>query len=236
MRVYMLILAASVLLVGTGRVGGQSMGHVYHLVGPAMFTNAAAVGFPDWQLAGSNFMCGVYAGTLSNALAPYSGLPGSHLQQAFAANGLALMSGSVVMNAPPETPVLLQFRAWPAGFGSYEEAVAWSNPSPPVGLSEIVLAIPGILILNLPIDVGPVWLSPLASPGAAHGPLACRLADNSLILSWPTNSASWLVVGASSLTSNAVWSAIERPVSVTNGHNEVTVPLTNAVQFFRLSL
>ena len=226
-------LAASVLLVGTGRVGGQSTGQVYHLVGPAMFTNAAALGFPDGQLAGTDFVCGVYAGTLNQALQPSFGKTGGNLKQQLTTSGRALLWGSVVADAPP---VLLQFRAWPAAFGSYEEAAAWSNPSPPVGFSDIVEALPDRWIIEVPVPIGPVWLSPLVAPGAAHGPLACRLAGDSLVLSWPTNSGNWLVVGASSLSSNAVWSAIGGPVSVTNGYNQVTVPLTNAVQFFRLSL
>jgi hypothetical protein len=197
-----------------------------------MFTNAVAWGYPDGLLAVSNFVCGVYAGTLNQALEASFGQPAGYLRRPLTASGVAWLWGSVVAHAPP---VLLQFRAWPSAFGSYEEAVAWSNPSPPVGVSEIVQAIPDGVIVEMPVKVGPVWLSPRVAPGGAHGPLACRLAANSLILSWPTNSASWQIVAAASLTSNAVWSVLGGPLVVTNGYNEITVPLTNEVQFFRLA-
>jgi hypothetical protein len=232
MRMGIMALAASVLLVGIGRLGGQSTGQVYHVVGPAMFTNATAWGYPDGSLAASNFSCGVYAATLNQAPQPWFGPPGGYLKQPFLPSGRSLLWGSVVVDA---SPVLLQFRAWPAAFGSYEEAVAWSNPSPPVGISEIVEAIPDRWILEMPVPTGPVWLSPLVMPGAARGPLACRLDANSLILSWPTNSGNWLIVAAGSLSSNAVWSVAGGPVVVTNGYHQVTVPLTNAAQFYRLS-
>ena len=232
MRMSISLLAASVLLVGTGRVGAQCTGQVYHAVGPAMFTNAATWGCPDGLLAGSNFVCGVYAGTLNQALEPCFGQTGGDLKRPFLPSGRAFLWGYPVADAPP---VLLQFRAWPAAFGSYEEAVAWSNPSPPVGVSEIVLAIPDRWIVEEPIETGPVWLSPLVAPGGPHGPLACRLAANSLILSWPTNSGNWLIVGAGSLASTAVWSPVQGLVVITNGYNQLTVPLTNEVQLFRLA-
>ena len=232
MRMSISLLAASVLLVGTGRVGAQCTGQVYHAVGPAMFTNAAAWGCPDGLIAGSNFVCGVYAGTLNQALEPCFGQTGGDLKRPFLPSGRAFLWGYPVADAPP---VLLQFRAWPGAFGSYEEAVAWSNPSPPVGVSEIVLAIPDRWILEEPIETGPVWLSPLVAPGGPRGPLACRLAANSLILSWPTNSGNWLIVGAGSLASTSVWSPVQGPVVITNGYNQLTVPLTNEVQFFRMA-
>jgi hypothetical protein len=225
-------LAACLLLVGTGKGVGQSTGKVYHIVSPAMFTNATLWGFPDGLRAGSNFVCGVYVGTTSQALMPYFGQPGDYLKEPFTAVGQVYLSGYVVAVAPP---VLLQFRVWPAAFGSYEEAVAWSNPSPPVGASEIVPALDYTTIYEFPIRIGPVWLSPLVASGGAHGPLACTLAADSLILSWPTNSQNWFIVGAGSLTSNAVWSPVPGPVVVTNGYNQAIVPLTNQLQFFRLS-
>ena len=232
MRMSILLLAASVLLVGTGSVGAQCTGEVYHAVGPAMFTNAAAWGCPDGLLAGSNFVCGVYAGTLNQALEPCFGQPGGDLKRPLLPSGRAFLRGYSVADAPP---VLLQFRAWPAAFGSYEEAMAWSNPSPPVGVSKIVLAIPDHWILEEEIETGPVWLSPLVVPGGSHGPLACRLAANSLVLSWPTNSGNWLIVGASSLASTAVWSPVQGLVVFTNGYSQLTVPLTSEVQLFRLA-
>jgi len=226
------VLAVSVLLVGAARCVGQSTGQVYHVVGPAMFTNATVSGYPNGLLAGSDFVCGVYVGTTNQTLKPSFGQPGGHLKELLNASGRAWLWGFVVADAPP---VLLQFRVWPAAFVSYEEAVAWSNPSPPVGASEIIPALPSNGIFEFPVQTGPVWLSPVVAPGAAHGPLACRLAADSLILSWPTNSVNWFIAGAGSLAPNAVWSPVPGPVVVTNGYHQATVPLTNQLQFFRLS-
>jgi len=236
MRMRILLLASTVLLVGIGMVGGQSTGQVYHAVGPAMFTNAAVWGYPDGLLAGSNFLCGVYAGTASNDLTPCFGSPDGNLKEHFWLGfGRAWLWGNVVVDAPVEKPLVLQFRAWPAEFGSYEAAVAWSNPSPPVGTSEIVPALEYGWIYEVFWEAGPVWLSPLVAPGGVHGPLACRLAANLILVSWPTNSGSWLLVATSSLTSKAVWSEVGGLVVVTNGYNQVTVLPTNEVRFFRLA-
>jgi len=225
--------ASIILLAGICRVGGQSTGQVYHAVGPAMFTNAAAWAYPDGLLAGSNFVCGVYAGTVSNALAP--SYDTGHLEVPFSDTGAAWLWGGVVVDGAPGTPVLLQFRAWPAEFGSYEAAVAWSNPSPPVGMSEIFPALGVNVFLEFPIATGLMWLSPVLAPGGTRGPLACRLAANSLILSWPTNSGKWVIVGASSLTMNSLWSPVEGQLVITNGYNQLAVSLTNEAQFFRLA-
>jgi hypothetical protein len=141
-------------------VGGQSTGQVYHAVGPAMFTNAAVWGYPDGLLAGSNFLCGVYAGTASNDLTPCFGSPDGNLKEHFWLGfGRAWLWGNVVVDAPVEKPLVLQFRAWPAEFGSYEAAVAWSNPSPPVGTSEIVPALEYGWIYEVFWEAGPVWLA-----------------------------------------------------------------------------
>ena len=197
-----------------------------------MFTNATAWGYPDGLLAGSNFVCGVYAGTLGQPLKPWFDHPGGYFKQPLTAFGGAWLSGLVVADAPP---VVLQFKVWPAAFGSYEEAVAWSSPSAPVGATQIVPALDYYTIYEFPIHMGPLWLSPVIAPGGAHGPLACTLAGDSLIVSWPTNSGNWFIVGADSLTPNAVWSPVPGPVVVTNGYNQVMAPLTNQVQFFHLS-
>jgi hypothetical protein len=74
------------------------------------------------------------------------------------------MSGPLAAVAPVGTPILVQFRAWPAEFKSYEEAVAASTPSPPVGMSAIWQAIPDNMIVEFPIQTGTLWLTPVPEP------------------------------------------------------------------------
>ena len=58
--------------------------------------------------------------------------------------------------------------------------------------------------------------------------------DQRVTLSWPTNAADFTLVTASALASSAVWSPVDMPVVVSNEENRVSVPATNAYQFFRL--
>jgi hypothetical protein len=159
-----ILFLATLMLMGQGRADAQTSDRLYHVVGPAMFTNAAAWGYADGQVAGAEFMCGVYAGTEISLLAPCFDSPSGSLKHPFGATGRAMFSGSIVLEAPADTPVLVQFRAWPAEFGSYEEAVASSSPSPPVGMSAIVTAIPDRVIVEFPIQMGALWLSPVPEP------------------------------------------------------------------------
>jgi len=71
--------------------------------------------------------------------------------------------------------------------------------------------------------------TPLALPA-----LTCSLADNWIVLSWPTNAADFMLVAASSLNSNAVWNPVGGTVVISNDQNTVSVPATNALEFFRL--
>lgn len=234
MKVTILLMLAGLVLVGNGRTCAQCAGRVYHAVGPAAFTNAAAWGYADGERAGSNFLCGVYAGTEANALVPCFGPPGSYLKRPFTTAGLAWLWGSFVVDAPTGTPILIQFRAWPAEFDTYEEALASGVPSPPVGVSEIVPAIPNNVIVELPIQIALPWLSPVVATSAPLPRLTCARTPDSVMLSWPTNAAGFVLVAASSLTSNAVWSPVDGTVPATNGQHTVLVAVSNAMQFFRL--
>jgi hypothetical protein len=235
-KVTILLLAVGLMFDGKGRAWAQHTGQVYHAVGPAMFTNAAAWGYADGELVRSNFLCGVYAGADTNALKPCFELPGRYLKRPFTATGTGhvVLWGSVVVDAPAMLPLLLQFRAWPAEFGNYEEAVASGVPSPPVGVSEIVPAIPNGWIVEVPIEIGPLWVAPLGQASDSSPPLVCTLVLNLVTLSWPTNALGFQLFAASSLTSNALWSPVDEPVVAGNGQNRVSVPVTNAFQFFRL--
>ncbi len=107
-------------------------------------------------------------------------------------------------------------------------------PSPPVGVSEIVPAVPDNVIVELPIQMGLLWLSPVLTTSEPRPSLTCVVTPNSVLLSWPTNAAGFTLVAAGSLASNAVWSPVSGPVVISNGQNRVCVPVTNAFQFFQL--
>ncbi len=234
MKPTILFMAAAFVAVGSGKLCAQGDGRVYHVVGPALFTNAAAWGYADGEVVAGNFVCGVYAGVDTKALAPCFGPPGSYLKRPFSAGGYAYLWGTLLAGAPPGRQVLIQFRAWPEEFGTYEEAVASAAASPPVGVSQVLPAIPSNLIIELPIQTGPMWVSPVAPTSEPLPPLICTLAPGSVVLCWPTNSAGLVLVSASSLSSNAVWTPVGGSAVVSNGQHRASVPMTSACQFFRL--
>lgn len=166
MRITVLFaLAAS--LIGSGDVSGQGGGYVYHGVGPVIFTNAAAWGYADGQLAGTNFSCGVYAGTSADSLMPCFGNQNNQLKGNLSTSGQVVFWGTLPLVVPSGDSILVQFRVWPAEYATYEQALAFSQPSPPVGVSAISQAIPDGWIVELPIQVGTVWVSPVPEPSAA---------------------------------------------------------------------
>ena len=56
-----------------------------------------------------------------------------------------------------------------------------------------------------------------------------------VILSWPSSSGGFTLQSAPSLTGKPNWAAVAQPVSVVGGQYQVTVPATQARQFFRLT-
>jgi len=142
----------------------QYPSYVYHGVGPVRFTNAAAFGYPDGSLAGTNFYCGVYAGTDASSLLPQFGVAPSGLKHSISPSGWTAMSGSLTFTAPPGASVVFQLRVWPAQFDTYEQALSSSIPSPPVGVSSLWEAIAPEVIVELPIQTGPMWLTPIPEP------------------------------------------------------------------------
>lgn len=144
----------------------QSVGYVYHSVGPVMFTNSAALGYPDGSLADTNFYCGVYAGTDAGSLEPvFTGA--ISLRRLLGSNGMTVLSGNIPLSLPVGTPVVIQFRVWPSQFDTYELALSSGLPSPPVGVSGLWTAIPSGVIIELPIQTGALWLSSVPEPSAA---------------------------------------------------------------------
>lgn len=65
--------------------------------------------------------------------------------------------------------------------------------------------------------------------------LKVKKSGTNLVLSWPVYPAGYTFASASSLTQPIAWSTsgIPSPV-VTNSQNVITIPLSNAIQFFRL--
>ena len=60
-----------------------------------------------------------------------------------------------------------------------------------------------------------------------------HLGEN-LALSWPTPSAGYVLEAAPALVAAPAWAAVNLPVIVTNGRNQVLLPPADAAQFFRL--
>ncbi len=60
-----------------------------------------------------------------------------------------------------------------------------------------------------------------------------HLGEN-LVLSWPIPSAGYVLEAAPVLTAAPAWAAVNLPVVVTNGRNQVLLPPADAAQFFRL--
>jgi hypothetical protein len=129
-----------------------------------MFTNAAAFGFADGSLAGTNFCCGVYAGTDAGSLLPQFGAALGDLKHSLSPSGRTVLSGPLTFIAPPGESVVFQLRVWPSQFDTYEQALSSSLPSPPVGVSGLWQAIPSNVIIELPIQTGPMWLTPIPEP------------------------------------------------------------------------
>ena len=142
------LFAIAASLIGSGDASGQGGGYVYHGIGPAIFTNAAAWGYADGQLAGTNYSCGVYAGTSADSLTPCFGDQNSHLKGNLSTSSQALLSGSLPLVVPSGDSILVQFRVWPAEFATYEQTLASGQPSPPVGVSTISQAIPNVIQRN----------------------------------------------------------------------------------------
>lgn len=145
---------------------GQGVGYVYHGVGPVMFTNVAGLGYPDGSLAGTNFYCGVYAGTDAGSLEPVFTVASS-LRRLLDPNGMTVLSGNIPLPLPAGTPVVMQFRVWSSQFDTYELAIASGMLSPPVGVSALWTPIPSGVIIELPIQTGPLWLTSVPEPSVA---------------------------------------------------------------------
>lgn len=62
--------------------------------------------------------------------------------------------------------------------------------------------------------------------------LTASQVGNEIVISWPTNSGSFILIGANNLTSNPNnWPAVLPLPVVVNGQNVVTNSATNAAQF-----
>lgn len=58
---------------------------------------------------------------------------------------------------------------------------------------------------------------------------------NSVIVSWPTSAFGYSLTEAAAPTAGTFWQVVGGSPTVVNGTNQVTVPVTNSAQFFRLA-
>jgi hypothetical protein len=65
--------------------------------------------------------------------------------------------------------------------------------------------------------------------------LGMNLSAGSLTLSWPSWASDWALIGTSNLTPPSVWTELTNAVSTNGGQLTITVPVSSAVQFFRLT-
>jgi hypothetical protein len=65
-------------------------------------------------------------------------------------------------------------------------------------------------------------------------PLSAARSAGSLVLSWPTNVGGYGLIQNTSVKNPGGWVSTTNPVSAVNGVNQVTVPTTNKVMFYRL--
>ena len=61
------------------------------------------------------------------------------------------------------------------------------------------------------------------------------ISGTNLIMSWPTNAASYTLMSGTNLGSSAGWNAVPVNPVVINGHNTVTNPIAGQQRFFYLS-
>jgi hypothetical protein len=76
-----------------------------------------------------------------------------------------------------------------------------------------------------------------AGPDALLAPvpnLVAQISGNSSLLSWPLNAPGFVLETTTSLDSGAGWTMVTNSPVLQNGQHIVTLPLSNAIQFFRL--
>lgn len=83
------------------------------------------------------------------------------------------------------------------------------------------------------LRIGASWAS--VTPPAPQPPfLNHALDDGVLILSWSADSTGFTLQSSPTLADPNSWTPVSSPVSVVNGQYTVTVPISSALQFFRL--
>ncbi len=74
----------------------------------------------------------------------------------------------------------------------------------------------------------------LPPPVAAGPQLTISLAGNNVVLSWPTSATGFTLQSSPKVGTGAAWSAAGGSPGVTNGMNQVAVPLSGSAAFYRL--
>jgi hypothetical protein len=64
--------------------------------------------------------------------------------------------------------------------------------------------------------------------------LSASMSGGNLVISWPTTSALVNLMSSPALGAGAVWTSVNRPLTVVGGNYQVTIPATGSAQFFRV--
>jgi uncharacterized repeat protein (TIGR01451 family) len=64
--------------------------------------------------------------------------------------------------------------------------------------------------------------------------LTITVSEHQVVLAWPTSAGSYVLQATPDLTSQSIWNAVTNTRSVIGFSDTVTLPITNASQFFRL--
>jgi hypothetical protein len=76
-----------------------------------------------------------------------------------------------------------------------------------------------------------VRLSPVSTPPPT---VSIRSSEEGLVISWPVSDGAWTLESSSALTMEATWQPVTGS-AVSNGvRQEVTIPIAESLQFFRL--
>jgi hypothetical protein len=73
-----------------------------------------------------------------------------------------------------------------------------------------------------------------SSSGVFLPQLSIRLVDNTVVVSWPANGASFSLQANSDLSQAANWASVPQQVVTSNGLNSVSIPISSIQQFYRL--
>jgi hypothetical protein len=170
------LMAAGLLLASLQRASAQGSTEVNYAVRFVSFTNSASFGYPDGELAGPNYLLGLYGGLSVHALQPlFIGHPQFKTNLRFFNTQIS----GILPGIQQGTPYLLQFRIWPDAYDTYEAAITSGLPVP-VGKTALFYPTPFPPPVIYPVipSLGDVTLQPIPEPsvlGLFSGGLICAV-------------------------------------------------------------